>query len=139
MSSHATRSLSRGDPLALLEARIKEQEELLRSVDGQLAALGSESDALRVEEVRIRSGDIKFLPERVASLRVRQVRCAMCLAQAAMLYRLELETERGLLAEYDEMAAVKAADRRALLVRAKASKHKAEKRLGVRLPSFPVA
>ena len=44
-----------------------------RLANGQLAALGSEMDALRVEESRIRSGDIKFLPGRVASLRVRQV------------------------------------------------------------------
>ena len=55
------------------------------------------------------NGESWFLSERVTSLRMRQVKCASCLAQAARLFSTELANERGLIAEYDhEVAKAKA-------------------------------
>ena len=97
------------DPLTALKVRINEQECLLAQIDRHLEVLGKEMNDLRAEEAQMHNGESWFLSERVTSLRMRQVKCASCLAQAARLFSTELANERGLIAEYDhEVAKAKA-------------------------------
>lgn len=88
--------------MADLQGLIEEHEEIVAEMAARVSALTQEHSALLLEEKTIREDKGTFLSERVTSLRARQVRNASAMVHAVRVYRLNLDIEAGLVAEYDQ-------------------------------------